>query len=104
MEFHNSLELSRVPSHKLRLKVGVPVLLMRNIDRRRLCNGTRIQITHMERNIIRAKIIPNIFAAEVTSSNYFINGKVTLFACNVFTLNKSLKQWILEKDIGYLNH
>lgn len=28
VEFLNSLELSGVPSHKLRLKVGVPVLLM----------------------------------------------------------------------------
>ncbi|GFX12708.1 ATP-dependent DNA helicase [Trichonephila clavipes] len=38
VEFLNSLELSGVPSHKLELKVGVPVLLMRNLDAPKLCN------------------------------------------------------------------
>ncbi|GFS68819.1 uncharacterized protein TNCV_409061 [Trichonephila clavipes] len=42
VEFLNSLDLSGVPSHKLELKVGVPVLLMRNLDAPRLCNGTRL--------------------------------------------------------------
>ncbi|GBN19395.1 hypothetical protein AVEN_111966-1 [Araneus ventricosus] len=36
----NSLELSGVPSDKLRLKVGVPVLLIRNLDVPRLCMVT----------------------------------------------------------------
>ncbi|GBM37041.1 hypothetical protein AVEN_129973-1 [Araneus ventricosus] len=40
VEFLYSLELSGVPSHKLRLKIGVLVLLMRNLDAPRLCNGT----------------------------------------------------------------
>ncbi|GFY19084.1 ATP-dependent DNA helicase [Trichonephila clavipes] len=42
VEFLNCLDLSGVPSHKLELKVGVPVLLMRNLDVPRLCNGTRL--------------------------------------------------------------
>ncbi|CAH1107477.1 unnamed protein product [Psylliodes chrysocephalus] len=41
VEFLNYLELTGVPSHKLELKVGVTVLLMRNFDAPRLCNGTR---------------------------------------------------------------
>ncbi|GFW32933.1 hypothetical protein TNCV_1774981 [Trichonephila clavipes] len=41
VELLNYLELSGVPSHKLELKVGVPVLLMRNLDAPRLCNATR---------------------------------------------------------------
>ncbi|GFW96525.1 ATP-dependent DNA helicase [Trichonephila clavipes] len=45
--FLNSLELSGVPSHKLELKVGVPVLLMLNLDTPRLCNGTRLRITEL---------------------------------------------------------
>ncbi|XP_046965797.1 uncharacterized protein LOC124534146 [Vanessa cardui] len=60
IEFLNSLELSGVPSHKLMLKVGVPVLLMRNLDAPRLCNGTRLQITHLGRNIIQATIMTGI--------------------------------------------
>ncbi|XP_022833273.1 uncharacterized protein LOC111361126 [Spodoptera litura] len=59
-EFLNSLELSGVPSHKLRLKVGVPVLLMRYLEAPRLCNGTRLQITQLGRNIIRAIIMTGI--------------------------------------------
>ncbi|GFV96989.1 ATP-dependent DNA helicase [Trichonephila clavipes] len=38
VEFLNSLDLSGVPLHKLEWKVGVPVLLMRNLDAPRLCN------------------------------------------------------------------
>ncbi|GBL84173.1 hypothetical protein AVEN_118579-1 [Araneus ventricosus] len=41
-EFLNSLELSGVPSHILRLNVGVLVLLIRNLDTPRLRNGTRL--------------------------------------------------------------
>ncbi|GFY14245.1 ATP-dependent DNA helicase [Trichonephila clavipes] len=32
VEFLNSLELSGVPSHKLQLKLNVPVMLMRNLN------------------------------------------------------------------------
>ncbi|GFV35915.1 hypothetical protein TNCV_2866741 [Trichonephila clavipes] len=39
VELLNSFDLSRVPSHKLELKVYVPVLLMRNLDAPRLCNA-----------------------------------------------------------------
>ncbi|CAG4996598.1 unnamed protein product [Parnassius apollo] len=38
VEFLNSLELSGVPSHKLQLKLGVPVMLMRNLDAPRTGN------------------------------------------------------------------
>ncbi|GBP86914.1 hypothetical protein EVAR_103730_1 [Eumeta japonica] len=64
IEFLNSLELSGVPSHKLRLKVDVPVLLMRNLDAPRLYNGTRLQITHLGRNIIKATIITGMAKRE----------------------------------------
>ncbi|CAG9791795.1 unnamed protein product [Diatraea saccharalis] len=51
VEFVNSLELTGVPPHKLELKVGVPVLLMRNLDAPRLCNGTRLQIRNWEETL-----------------------------------------------------
>jgi ATP-dependent DNA helicase PIF1 len=42
-EFLNTLEVSGMPSHKLLLKIGAPVFLLRNLDPLAgLCNGTRL--------------------------------------------------------------
>ena len=57
-EFLNSIKMSGVPHHKLVLKVGAPIMCMRNIDQRGgLCNGTRLQIVRMGINNIEGKII-----------------------------------------------
>ncbi|UYV75441.1 hypothetical protein LAZ67_13000279 [Cordylochernes scorpioides] len=60
-EFLNSLELSGTPSHKIVLKVGVPIILIRNLDPPRLCNGTRLCITRMGTNVLQARILTGIF-------------------------------------------
>lgn len=57
VEFLNRLELTGVPSYKLELTVGVPVLLMYNLDVARLCNVTRLHITELVRYIIKATIL-----------------------------------------------
>ncbi|CAK1602388.1 unnamed protein product [Parnassius mnemosyne] len=64
VEFLNSLEWSGVPSHKLQLKLGVPVMLMRNFDAPRLCNGTRLRVTHLGRNIIGTTILTGVGKGE----------------------------------------
>jgi hypothetical protein len=47
VEFLNSMEFSGIPSHKLIVKLGVPLLLLRNIDPKKgLCNGTRVVLIH----------------------------------------------------------
>jgi len=57
-EFLNTITASGLPNHKLRLKVGVSVMLLRNIDTRYgLCNGTRLVITRMGRYVIEGTII-----------------------------------------------
>ncbi|KAI9088572.1 hypothetical protein K1719_029686 [Acacia pycnantha] len=49
---------SGMPHHKLVLKVGVPVMLIRNIDQASgLCNGTRLQVTQLGKNVIKAKAL-----------------------------------------------
>jgi ATP-dependent DNA helicase PIF1 len=52
-EYPNSLDINGVPPHKLRLKVGAPIILLRNINPKNgLCNGTRLQVTHLARNVL----------------------------------------------------
>ncbi|XP_071728591.1 uncharacterized protein [Rutidosis leptorrhynchoides] len=55
-DFPNSIEVVGLPKHNLRLKVGVPVMLLRNIDQAGgLCNGTPLQIVYLVKKIIKAK-------------------------------------------------
>jgi len=57
-EFLNTIVASGIPNHKLRLKIGVPVMLLRNIDQRAgLCNGTRLIITRMGKFVLEGKVI-----------------------------------------------
>jgi ATP-dependent DNA helicase PIF1 len=43
-EFLNSLDLPDMPPHNLQLKVGFPIILLRNLNPLRLCNGTRLVV------------------------------------------------------------
>ncbi|XP_012828666.1 PREDICTED: ATP-dependent DNA helicase PIF1-like [Erythranthe guttata] len=57
-EFLNTINSSGLPNHELKLKVGVPVMLLRNIDQSSgLCNGTRLSITRLGKRVLEAKII-----------------------------------------------
>jgi hypothetical protein len=57
VEFLNSVELSGLPSHELLLKVGIPVMLLRNLDPPTLCNGTRLCIKNLWPNVIEATVL-----------------------------------------------
>ncbi|CAH9101757.1 unnamed protein product [Cuscuta epithymum] len=57
-EFLNTINASGIPNHKLCLKVGVPIMLIRNIDQSNgLCNGTRLIVTQMGTHVLEAKVI-----------------------------------------------
>ncbi|KAI3744295.1 hypothetical protein L1987_57372 [Smallanthus sonchifolius] len=57
IEFLNSLTVSGLPPHKLRLKIGCPIILLRNIDPSHgLCNGTRLICKGFQHNVIDAEI------------------------------------------------
>nr|GFB14330.1 ATP-dependent DNA helicase PIF1-like [Tanacetum cinerariifolium] len=55
-KFINGLKFSGVPNHRLELKVGVPIMLLRNIDQANgLCNETRLQVLRLTRTLFRQK-------------------------------------------------
>jgi len=58
LEFFNTINASGLPHHKIRLKIEVPIMLLRNIDLNLgLCNGTRLIITRMGKFVLEAKVI-----------------------------------------------
>lgn len=58
VEFLNTLNGNNFPQHILRLKKGVPIMLLRNLNQRDgLCNGTRLIITDLGDKIIQARMI-----------------------------------------------
>ncbi|XP_057739820.1 uncharacterized protein LOC130956895 [Arachis stenosperma] len=58
VEFLNQIRCSGLPNHSLKLKIGVPIILLRNIDPAGgLCNGTRLVVRDLGRNVIGADIV-----------------------------------------------
>lgn len=57
-EFLSCLRTSGLPNHVIKLKVGTPIMLMKNLDQdERLCSGTRLIVTRLANHVIEAKIM-----------------------------------------------
>ncbi|XP_076896875.1 uncharacterized protein LOC143550020 [Bidens hawaiensis] len=57
-DFLNGIKMSGVPNHRLLLKVGVHIMLLGNINqKKRLCNGTRLQVVSLGKHVIEAKVV-----------------------------------------------
>jgi len=53
----NMLDLPEMPPHILIIKIGVPIILLRNINLLRLCNGTKFTVKKMMNNIIESTVL-----------------------------------------------
>ncbi len=58
VEFLNTLQFSGITNHKPEFKVGVPILLLHDLNQSiRLCSGTRLIVKRLGQHVIEVEII-----------------------------------------------
>jgi hypothetical protein len=109
-EFLNDIKCSGMPNHRLVLKVGVPVMLLRNIDvASGLCNGTRLTVVSLGKNVIGAQVVNgshsnervyitrmNLIPSDANVSITFQRRQFPLCLCFAMTINKSQGQTLSQ--------
>jgi len=105
-EFLNGIKSYGIQNHRLKLRVGCPVMLMSNIDQAiGLCNGTRLTVTHLGRSTIAAIVITrkrpstrvfiprmNLIPSDLGLPFKFRRKQFPLTLCFAMTINKSQGQ------------
>lgn len=103
VEYLNQLNFVSVLPHELSLKIGTPIMVLRNINQREwLCNGTRLMVSQLLPNVIVATIItgtcignqeyiPHIKFIHKAPDILFtsIRQQFQVKVCYVMTINKS---------------
>jgi ATP-dependent DNA helicase PIF1 len=53
-----------MPPHLLQLKIAVTIIMLRNINQPKLCNGTLLAIKQLFSNVLEATILTGPFKGE----------------------------------------
>lgn len=68
VDYLNTVNIPGFPVHNLRLKIGAPVILLRNLDTASgLCNGTRLIILEISPRLLKARICGGAFDGAITT-------------------------------------
>lgn len=103
VEFLNSLSASGLPAHTIKLKVGVPIMLLQNLSPPKLFNRTRLKVISLHRHTIESKILTGCGVGEAVfipripliPHNFpfqFKRVKLPVSVCFAMTINKSQGQ------------
>lgn len=113
IEFLNSINGNNFPQHRIVLKPGVPIMLLRNLNQRAgLCNGTRLIVTSVGEWTVEAKImngrqgnqtfaIPRITLTLKSNKWPFVlqRRQYPIRVCYAMTINKSQGQTLLAVGV-----
>ena len=67
VEYLNSISCSGLPLHKLQLKIGCPVMILRNLNPGEgVCNGSRGIVTRMSNRVLEVRLLTGDHAGKIT--------------------------------------
>ncbi|KAK7273568.1 hypothetical protein RIF29_14624 [Crotalaria pallida] len=112
-EFLNQIRCSGMPNHRLALKVGVPIMLLRNVDHSAgLCNGTRLIVIALGTNVIYARVVTgthsgnkvfiprmNLIPSDSTVPIKFQRRQFPVALCFAMSINKSQGQTLTSVGV-----
>ncbi|KAF1866204.1 hypothetical protein Lal_00024202 [Lupinus albus] len=101
-EFLNKLSISGIPNHKIKLKIGTTIMLLRNLDQSEgLCNGTRLIVTQIANHVLEAKIMSEDVTVSLTHSMAFQVYKKTIsYNCFICYDNQQISRTISLESVG----
>ncbi|XP_011858555.1 PREDICTED: uncharacterized protein LOC105556091 [Vollenhovia emeryi] len=92
-EFLNSLSRSGMPVHRLKIKIGATIILLRNFNTKKgLCNGTRFIVIDLKSNLIHAEVLTGPGRGQTISSQGLISFQMT----RKFRLSSKGDSFLLE--------